>query len=184
MPARPVLEVYTGPLYGGLDAARLSAAAAERADRHLVVTSPLWGAIRPRDRIPRYRLHLFAHLVGIDGLDDTWRAVLPDVLAGAAGRSGVVVDCRSPSYQTMGMPTDLGDRTITIRVDQGPPGHRTGDVVAKRVRGEAARHVLELEDQPQDPAALAEALADRWPVRLHAPERPGKPWTMTLWVDI
>jgi cytoplasmic iron level regulating protein YaaA (DUF328/UPF0246 family) len=183
LPAIPVLDLYTGPLHDGLDASRLSASAAARAERSVVVASALWGALRPVDRIPPYRLHICASLVGIDRLEPAWREVLPDVLAAAAGDAGVVVDLRSPVYQAAGKPTGLGDRTVTLRVDQGPAGHRIGDVIAKRVRGEAARQLLESGAEPEDPHALAEALADRWPVRLDGPDRPDSPWTMTLSLD-
>lgn len=183
LPAMPVLDVYTGPLHEGLDASRLSAAAAARAGRSLLVVSALWGALRPADRIPPYRLHVCASLIGVDRLEPTWREVLPDVLAGAAGDAGVVVDLRSPTYQAAGMPTGLGDRTVTLRVNLGPSGQRIGDVIAKRVRGEAAHHLLESGADPADPQALADVLADRWPVRLAEPERPGRPWTMTLSID-
>jgi cytoplasmic iron level regulating protein YaaA (DUF328/UPF0246 family) len=182
LPTRRALEVYTGPLHEGLDAADLSDAAAEQAERSLVVVSPVWGALRPSDRIPRYRCHVCARLVGMDRLEPTWRTVLPDVLAAAAGASGVIVDLRSPVTQAMGMPTGLGDRTVTLRVDQGPSGHRLGDVISKRVRGQAAGHLLESGTEPQDPDALAHILADQWPVRLEPPERPGRSWTMTLTV--
>ena len=183
LPAMPVLDVYTGPLHEGLDASRLSVPASARADRSLVVVSALWGALRPADRIPPYRLHVCSRLMGMDRLEPTWRSVLPAVLADAAGDTGVVVDLRSPGYQATGMPNGIGDRTVTLRVDLGPVGQRIGDVIAKRVRGEAAHHLLESGSDPADPQALAEVLADRWPVRLTEPERPGRSWTMTLSID-
>ena len=37
---------------------------------------------------------------------------------GAAGPSGAVVDLRSPSYQAMGKPSGLEERTVVIRVRQ------------------------------------------------------------------
>jgi cytoplasmic iron level regulating protein YaaA (DUF328/UPF0246 family) len=180
LPAMPVLELYTGPLHVGLDAARLSAEAAERAGESLVVVSSLWGALRPRDRVPPYRLIVWSELIGMGRLEPTWRQVLPDVLADAAGDAGVILDLRSPTYQAIGMPAGLGDRTMTLRVDEG---RRLGDVIAKRIRGEAAHHLLESGENPADPDALVDVLADRWPVRLDSPERPGRPWTLTLSLD-
>lgn len=182
LPAIPVLDLYTGPLHDGLDAARLSRAAQARAGGQLVVASALWGALRPADRIPPYRMHICAHLRGIDGIAGAWRPVLPRALAAAAG-DGLVLDLRSPAYQAAGIAEDAGDRTVTLRVDQGPSRHRIGDVIAKRVRGEAAHHLLEAAADPADPQGLADVLSDRWPVRLQPPERGGKPWTMTLSID-
>jgi cytoplasmic iron level regulating protein YaaA (DUF328/UPF0246 family) len=182
LPALPVLDLYTGPLHEGLDAAGLSQAAAARAATTLVINSALWGALRPSDRVPPYRLHVCAHLVGLEALEPLWREGLPGVLAEAAG-DGLIVDVRSPTYQATGMPAGRGEQTVVLSVDLGPPGHRVGDVIAKRVRGEAAHHLLEAGVEPDDPPELAAALADRWPTRLEPPERAGKPWTLTLTID-
>lgn len=182
VPAMPVLDVYTGPLHTGLDAPSWSAAAAARAQDMLVVVSPVFGALRPRDRIPPYRVHVCARLVGIGRIEPAWRTVLPDVLAGAAGQ-GIVIDLRSEMVKALGRPTGLGERTVMLRVHQGRRGHRIGDVIAKRVRGEAARHLLEAGSEARDPHDVADILGDRWPVRLAAPGRGGQPWTLSLSID-
>jgi cytoplasmic iron level regulating protein YaaA (DUF328/UPF0246 family) len=182
LPAVPVLDLYTGPLHDGLDAARLSRAGAARAEQQVVVTSALWGALRPADRIPPYRMHICSHLVGMGGLAAAWRKALPIALADAAG-DGLVIDVRSPVYQAAGLAAVDGDRIVILRVDLGPSGHRIGDVIAKRVRGEAAHHLLESGADPGDAQELADVLANRWPVRLAEPDRPGKAWTMTVSVE-
>src|SRR6185503_15721598 len=139
LPTRPASEVYSGPLHEGLGAASLTAAGTERAARDLVIVSPLWGALGALDRIPTYRCIVHARLVGMGRLEPTWRAI--------------VLDLRSPSYQALGMPRDLGDRTVSLHVRQGSGRRRLGDVVAKRVRGQAAHRLLESGVDPGDPDA-------------------------------
>ncbi len=182
LPTRPALDVYSGPLHEGLDAATLSPAARDRAASQVIVTSSLWGALRPSDRVPPYRLHVCAHLVGMDRLEPVWREVLPEVLADAAGPEGLVLDLRSSAYQAIGMPEGLGARTVILRVSQaGLGGRRIGDVIAKRTRGQAARHLLETGADPGDLGELASALGERWPVDIEAAGR-GRPSTLTLFV--
>jgi cytoplasmic iron level regulating protein YaaA (DUF328/UPF0246 family) len=181
LPTRPAAEVYTGPLHAGLDLASLSPATAEHAERVVVIASALWGALRPGDRIPAYRMRVWSNLVGMGRVELLWRALLPDLFSGVAGPTGVVLDLRPPSFAAVGMPTGLSDRTVALRVDQADAmGGRIGDVVAKRIRGQAARHLLESGSDPDGPDALADVLAERWPVRLAEPFRSGHPWTMTL----
>jgi cytoplasmic iron level regulating protein YaaA (DUF328/UPF0246 family) len=180
VPAMPAMNVYAGPLHVGLDARTLDASAAERAERWAVVTSPLWGAIRIADAIPPYRLDVCARLVGLDRLEPAWRTVLPDVLAAAVGTDGLVIDLRSAAIQALGMPAGLGDRTVLLKVAQGNGRHRVGDVVAKRIRGHAARHLLECGVEPAAPSDLAILLGERWPASLTEPTRTGGPWTITL----
>lgn len=179
-PTGRAVEIYSGPLYDGLDWASLPNKARKRADESVVIASALWGLLRPSDRIPAYRLHICSNLPGIERIDATWRALVSDTLTQAAGERGVILDLRSPMYQATGKPHGLADRTITVRV--GPPASQggVGDVVAKRVRGQAARFLLESGADPDDPELLAVILGEHWPVGLDDPLRPGQPWTLSI----
>ena len=166
IPTRPALETYTGALFAALDPGSLSTTTRRRAGSRLVIVSSLWGALRPRDRIPPYRLNICANLVDLEPLEPLWRPVLGPVLTAAAGAHGLVVDCRSSSYLAMGMPQGIGRRLVSIRVLR-PDGRRGADGhTAKRVRGEVVRHLLESATDPATAEDLAETLAGSWQVRL------------------
>src|SRR5688572_7862164 len=96
LPTRRAVDTYAGPLYEGLDAGSWSSDAEERAKRHLVIVSALWGALRPTDRIATYRLNVCARLVGMDRLEPAWRGLLPPILTDTAAGRGPVLDLRSP----------------------------------------------------------------------------------------
>lgn len=183
LPARPALEVYTGVLYDALGWATLSPGARRRAGTRVVVVSALWGAVRPRDRIPPYRLSMDVDLPGIGPLARAWREVLDVELAAAAGPAGVVVDCRSSTYAAAWTPgPSLAARTVTVRVlREAPTGARSVvSHMAKHTRGEVTRHLLEAAADPRTPRALAGLLADRWKVELEPPARPARPWVLDV----
>jgi cytoplasmic iron level regulating protein YaaA (DUF328/UPF0246 family) len=181
LPTRPAVDTYAGPLYEGLDAGSWSSYADGRAARQLVIVSALWGALRPADRIPPYRLSLHARLVGMDRLDSAWRTFLRPILTDAAARRGPVLDLRSRIYQAVGRPTGLDDQTVTLRIRPSPggPAH-IGDVIAKRVRGAAASHLLASDADPEDPLDIADLLATRWSLEVDPPAGRNQTWTITL----
>jgi hypothetical protein len=181
LPTRPAVDTYAGPLYHGLDAESWSSEVERGAARHLVIVSALWGALRPADRIPPYRLHVCARLVGMDRLEPAWRTVLPDTLTDAAEGRGPILDLRSPAYQAVGRPAGLDDQTVTLRIRPSPggPAH-IGDVIAKRIRGEAASHLLSSEADPGDSVDIADLLATRWSIEIDPPAGRKRTWTVTL----
>jgi uncharacterized protein len=185
LPTRPVVETYAGPLYQGLGAASWSQAESNRASTRFVTVSALWGALRPYDWIPPYRLYVCARLIGMDRLEPMWRTVLPAVLDDAAGSRGPILDLRSRAYQSVGRPPGMDDQTVTLRVRPAPGGKpHIGDVIAKRVRGEAARLLLSIEHEAEHPLDIADALAERWPIVIEPPRQLTRSWTITLQAPI
>jgi uncharacterized protein len=181
LPTRPAVCTYSGPLYEGLDPRSWSSHAEKRARQQLLIVSALWGALRPADHIPPYRLHICARLVGMDRLEPAWRTLLAPILTDAAAQRGPVLDLRSRVYQAVGRPTGLDDQTVTLRIRPSPEGPaHIGDVIAKRVRGEAASHLLSSEADPEDPLDIADLLATRWSLEVDPPAGRSRTWTITL----
>ena len=170
-PAVAVADLYTGVLYDALSLASLDPAARRRANRWLVVVSALFGALRPGDRIPPYRLSMSVNLGELGPLASVWRGPLAAVLPIAAGR-GVIVDARSSTYAAAWVPQgDLASRWVQIRV----PG---ATHMAKHTRGLVARYLCQSGIDTRSATALQRVVEQRFDTRLTKPARPGKPWIL------
>lgn len=182
LPTRTVADLYTGVLYEALDLASLPAAARRAAARQIVVVSALWGALRPTDAVPPYRLSMSTDLPGVGPLAAHWRRHLDAPLTQAAGM-GLVVDCRSSTYQSAWVPSaELAARTVAVRVLREQGGRRSVvSHLAKRTRGQVARHLLLRGGRaPRTPRLLATAVAERFPCELSEPVHRGRPWTLDV----
>lgn len=178
-PAAPAAQLYTGPLYDGLDVAGLNAAARRRAKQWIVVISPLWGALRIDDHVPSYRLSMCSRLPGLGHLPQVWRDALDATLSDAVPR-GVIVDCRSGEHLTAWRPTGaLAERTVSVRPLRAD-GRGAASYPAKHVRGRVIRRIVKDVIDPRHPEALADALSVHFDVELHRPERAGRAWELRV----
>ncbi|MEI2777773.1 MAG: peroxide stress protein YaaA [Tetrasphaera sp.] len=170
-PARPAIEVYTGVLYDALAAATLSAGGRRRLARRVVISSAMYGALRPGDRIAPYRTAIGAELPGVGKLSTRWKESLDPVLSAAAG-PGLIIDCRSGCYAATWTPRGpLAERWVAVRV----PG---ASHMAKHTRGLVTRALCESAGDPRRPAGLLPLLENDFRLALHEPERPGRPWVL------
>jgi cytoplasmic iron level regulating protein YaaA (DUF328/UPF0246 family) len=180
-PTAAAEAVYSGVLYDALGLPGLDGAARRRARAWIVIVSALWGALRPGDRIPTYRLDMCGRLPGLAHLPDVWRPALADVLP-AAARNGLVVDCRSAEYATAWRPTGgLAERTVVLKVLRDGHGARgAASHMAKRTRGLVVRRIVTDAVDPRRPEDLAEALSEGFEVDLRRPDRPGRSWELSV----
>jgi len=161
-------RLYNGVLYAALDIATLPRGAA----RNLVIVSAQFGALRTADRVPAYRRAMDAAY---------WRAGLRVALDEAsAGR--LIVDCRSATYVAAWRPSrdSAGTRVQVAVVEERDGVRRVVSHMAKKTRGEVARHLLISGARPRTPSQLADAVAERFRCELAPPERPGSPFTLTV----
>jgi uncharacterized protein len=152
-PAGPAASVYTGVLYDRLRLPDLP----KRAQNRVLIASALWGVLRPGDPIPYYRLSAKAKLDGIGGLAAFWRPALAEVLPDKPG--SLVVDMRSGAYSAAWKPRRA--ELVAVRAFSEMKGKRKPvSHMAKAVRGEVARALLEAKKAPESAeaaAAIAEA---------------------------
>lgn len=173
-PALPASALYTGVLYEALDLAGLGTSARRRAASRIVIVSAAWGALRPGDRVPPYRLAMGVDLPGVGRLAAHWRTHLEPVLT--ADATGVVVDCRSSTYVAAWRPRgDVAERTVAVRVLRDDAGRRSVvSHMAKRTRGLVVRHLVQRGGRdPLTPQRLADAVAEAFEVELGPPARDG-----------
>ena len=153
VPAAPAHEVYTGVLFKRLELPELPASAR----RKVLIASALWGVVQPDDRIPYYKFPPKTRLEGIGAPNAFWRPALAAALPDEEG--DLIVDMRSGAYAAAWKPklaTLLAVRAFTEEAGQ----RKAVSHMAKAVRGDVARALLEAKKAPGDPegaAAIAEA---------------------------
>jgi uncharacterized protein len=148
-PAALAAEVYTGVLFQRLELSKLPA----KARRRVLIASALWGVVRPDDRIPYYKLPPKEKLDGTGPLARYWRPALCEALPDKEGQ--LIVDMRSAAYSAMWKPkraTLLAVRAFTESAGQ----RKVVSHMAKAVRGDVARVLLEAKRAPADPEGAAE----------------------------
>jgi cytoplasmic iron level regulating protein YaaA (DUF328/UPF0246 family) len=160
-PAAPAAAVYSGVLFKRLELPKLTA----RARRQVLVASALWGVVRPDDRIPYYKLPPKEKLGGIGPLAGYWRPALAEALPDEEGE--LILDMRSGAYATMWKPKRA--TLLAVRAFTESQGERKAvSHMAKAVRGEVARALLQAKRPPADPeAAAAQAEAAGFTVELN-----------------
>jgi len=142
---RPAIQRYTGVLYDALDYPSLPAKVRRGVDRQVIIFSGLWGAVRPTDPIPDYKLKMGAMLPGLGRPARFWKQALTAALADAA--SGTVWDLLPNEHSAAWNPAIAG-RRIRVRFldDVEKDGERTLVTVShwnKLLKGALVRHVVE-----------------------------------------
>lgn len=158
-PSAPAIRIYSGVLFDALDYTTLSTQAKRRAQARVAISSGLWGLVRPKDRIPSYRLSGGLSLPGIGTLASAWKEPVGQQIAES---TGLIIDLRSSTYAALGaVPPSARHRSVSVRVLQERAGKRT--IVShmnKATKGRILRAALESDATPMSPADLADALHD------------------------
>lgn len=141
-PTMPAGHRYSGVLHDALGYPALPAAAVRRADASVVVFSGLWGATRPTDLLPAYRIGIGTQLPRIGALPGLWRRPLLAALDATVAEHGAI-DLRSSGYSMMYKPSAAAAaRLIEVRIT-GPDGRRAAASYPSKVaKGRLAATML------------------------------------------
>jgi cytoplasmic iron level regulating protein YaaA (DUF328/UPF0246 family) len=122
-PTLPSGHRYCGVLHDALGYPTLPVAARRRADDAVVVFSGLWGATRPTDQLPAYRVGIATQLPRIGALPALWRKPLHRALDGLVTTEGAI-DLRSSGYGLMYTASAAAaPNLVQVRIT-GPDGKR------------------------------------------------------------
>ncbi len=152
-PAAPAAAVYSGVLYDRLRLPELPA----KARRRVLIASALWGVVGPEDRIPYYRFSAQARLARIGPPAAFWRPALAAAMPDEEG--DLVVDMRSGAYAAAWKPRRATLLAVRAFSEQGG-GRKPVSHMAKAVRGDVARVLLEAKKAPVDIEGAAAIVVD------------------------
>jgi cytoplasmic iron level regulating protein YaaA (DUF328/UPF0246 family) len=174
--SKPALLAFDGDVYDGLQAKTMKAADLDWAQRHLVILSGLYGALRPLDRLQPYRLEMGTALATRRGKDlyQYWGDTVAEYLnARLAEQSApVIVNLASIEYARAALRDSLRARVIHCQFEDWKNGqYKIISFFAKKARGLMARHLID--QRARGPKALESFSAEGYALDEEAslPER-------------
>jgi hypothetical protein len=146
--SRPAALAFDGDVYGGLQAPSMTTADLDWAQRHLVILSGLYGALRPLDRLQPYRLEMGTRLENPRGRDlyAYWGDTIAEYLneRQAEERAPVVVNLASQEYFRAADRRVLRARVVECVFEDWKSGqYKVISFFAKRARGLMARWAVQ-----------------------------------------
>lgn len=169
-PAAKAMDVYTGVLYQALDWKSLGATAQARGEKSVLITSAIFGVLRPSDLIPNYKAKIKT---------SDWKAALRPALDGL--NADLVIDCRSSTYA--GIWQSPPAITVAVRVFKKENGKISVIThLSKKYRGELTRVLLKASKSPRTPAELLAITETHFGCKLQKPKG-NLPWYLDLIIN-
>ena len=166
-PAARAMDVYTGVLYQSLDWNSLSPAAKARGEKSVLITSAIFGVLRPSDLIPNYKAKIKT---------SDWKTALKPALDGLA--ADLVIDCRSSTYA--GVWQSPPANTVAVRVFKKEKGKISVIThLSKKYRGELTRVLLKSGKPPETPSELLAIAEKHFDCKLQK-TKGNLPWCLDL----
>ena len=157
------VTVYSGVLYQALDWLNLDAASVKRGQNSIVIISALFGALRPLDLIPNYKLKIST---------SHWKVCISAALESLD--SELIIDARSSTYASVWTPPP--SKTVAVRVYEIRNGEKKVIThMSKKTRGEVARLLICENRMPKTPEEVFEIVKKNYQCELIAPAN-GKSW--------
>ena len=166
-PAAKAIDVYTGVLYQALDWKSLSATAQARGEKSILISSAIFGVLRPSDLIPNYKAKIKT---------SDWKAALKPALDGLG--ADLIIDCRSSTYA--GTWQSPPANTVAVRVFKKEKGKISVIThLSKKYRGELTRVLLKAGKVPKTPVDLLAIAEKNFECKLIRPKG-NLPWYLDL----
>lgn len=177
----PAWQVYTGVLFGALDAASLTSAQLTSLSKSTYVQSALFGLISFADVIPAYRLSGDTALPKLGTITSIWGAACGRVLVNA---DELIIDLRSSTYVKLGPIPQDADAVVPKIFQKMPKGEPK--VVShhnKATKGRIVRAIAQSKKQVRSIEDLAKVISSLG-ADVELINKAGKPTEMKVVVDV
>lgn len=169
-PTAQAMDVYTGVLYQALDWNSLSSAAKARGEKSILITSAIFGLLRPSDLIPNYKAKIKT---------SDWKAALKPALDGLG--ADLIIDCRSSTYA--GTWQSPPSNTVGVRVFKKEKGKISVIThLSKKYRGEFTRTLLQAGRSPKTSNELLSIAEKHFDCKLTKPKG-NLSWFLDLFIS-